>query len=692
MFDKTRPLLLSLCFTGFMTGCGDGKVGIDPSDTGLDTGSPTGTVTDTGPTGPVDQDGDGFLSDEDCDDSDATINPDASELDEGVNGTDDDCNGWLDDVDICDSVNGFSTIQGAIDGLDDGFMIRVCAGVWEENLNLNGRTLDILATDGRDVTTIDGSGTGAVVTVGGNASVGVEGFTITNGLGSAQGGGLDCVQSELTFIGNEVVANTGVSGAGLYARRCELDIQNNIFENNIASEMGGGLYAQNSSGDIIGNYLGQNTAMEGGGAALYESNMLFEDNRVYGNEAQTTDEELWGSGGGGGGLWIYGDPDLRSNIFTSNVSGYNGGGLYVLYSSPEISENKFEGNTSFEDGGGAYANVSQAWFHDNEFNGNEAYDDAGGLRVYVGTMVIEDNLFEQNVAGDDAGGMKLSHSRNTLERNTYIDNVAGDAGGGLELDNETSDVIGSEFYGNSASRGGGLHSWRNEGRNSIVDSIFDGNHASWCGGAIEMDNNPYVVSLKNLWIVDNTSSSDGAAICTEFWWVDDEQTFYETTLFTIVNSLIAGNDAADDGGGLYVKHGEFSILNTTFYGNEASDDGGGIALKAESEGQLVNVIISESGAEGIYIEESYTEDEIPSNGLVVSYSDVWGSDDEDYQGMTDPTGSMGNISANPMLVDPQSGDFDLQQNSPCIDSGSSSIQDLDGSRSDMGFTGGPGAQ
>jgi hypothetical protein len=336
--------------------------------------------------------------------------------------------------------------------------------------------------------------------------------------------------------------------------------------------------------------------------------------------------------------------------------------------------------------------VSQAWFHDNEFYGNEAYDDAGGLRVYVGRMVIEDNLFEMNVAADDAGGMKLSHSRNTLERNTYIDNVAGDAGGALELDNETSDVIDSEFFGNSAYRGGALHAWRNEGTNAIVTSVFEGNHAYWCGGAIEMDNNPYLLTLKNLWIADNTSNIDGAAICTELWYQDDEQTLYVPTLFRIENTVIANNEAGDDGGGLYVKHGRFSMVNSTLYGNEAGDDGGGLALKSESEGELINVIISESGAEGIYIEEDYSDDEIPSNGLEVIYSDVWGSDDEDYQGMDDPTGSMGNISANPMLANPERGDFDLRGNSPCIDSGAPSIQDTDGSHSDMGFTGGPGAQ
>lgn len=52
--------------------------------------------------------------------------------------------------------------------------------------------------------------------------------------------------------------------------------------------------------------------------------------------------------------------------------------------------------------------------------------------------------------------------------------------------------------------------------------------------------------------------------------------------------------------------------------------------------------------------------------------------------------TIGNIWAYPMFVNPDSGDYRLQAYSPLIDAGDPSILDVDGTRSDIGFFGGPG--
>ena len=79
----------------------------DPVESGqvVDTGSDTAA-------GPVDADGDGFSADEDCDDSDAAVNPDAEE---SCNGVDDDCDGAVDEA----GAPGESTWY--VDGDGDGF-------------------------------------------------------------------------------------------------------------------------------------------------------------------------------------------------------------------------------------------------------------------------------------------------------------------------------------------------------------------------------------------------------------------------------------------------------------------------------------------------------------------------------------------------------------------------------------------
>ena len=51
-------------------------------------------TVDTGTVEYIDADGDGYLSDEDCDDTNASVNPSASELCDGL---DNDCNGEVDD-------------------------------------------------------------------------------------------------------------------------------------------------------------------------------------------------------------------------------------------------------------------------------------------------------------------------------------------------------------------------------------------------------------------------------------------------------------------------------------------------------------------------------------------------------------------------------------------------------------------
>src|SRR5687768_15768526 len=62
-----------------------------------------------------------------------------------------------------------------------------------------------------------------------------------------------------------------------------------------------------------------------------------------------------------------------------------------------------------------------------------------------------------------------------------------------------------------------------------------------------------------------------------------------------------------------------------------------------------------------------------------------------FFGMSNPTGSNGNISRAPNFVNPAMGDFHLQSGSSCIDAAEPAMTDLDGTRADQGFYGGPGA-
>ena len=179
---------------------------------------------------------------------------------------------------------------------------------------------------------------------------------------------------------------------------------------------------------------------------------------------------------------------------------------------------------------------------------------------------------------------------------------------------------------------------------------------------------------------------DGAGICVDRIYRDPEDVggaegVFEDTILTIANTAIYDNTADDDGGAMYVRAGEVDVVNTVMDAN-AGPDGGGMSVKGSAV-TVVNTILSDNAGPAFWVED--TED--GPGSIDVSYSDIWGNDSVAV-GMDSPVGSAGNIDEDPDFA---SGGFTLQSGSPCIDAGDPDIRDRDGSGSDMGMYGGPGA-
>lgn len=685
---QTKFLLLSAVLAGCAPATLDTKdtLGDDtrdadtvPDDTG-DTDDSGDTDTDDTDTDPdQDNDGDGFLESEDCDDTDPETNPDAEEV---FDGEDNDCDGWIDEVDVCSDPG--ATIQQAIDDAPDGATILICAGTWPEALILDNRELMLVGIDGADVTIVTGSNERMPLWVDGRSEVTVMGLTFADGVGE-YGGAAQCRESDLHTIASVFRDSTAFQGGGIYGFRCDLTVEDTIVENNTASEQGGGILTNNCSGVLQDATIQNNSAVEGGGAFLFEGSISIDGSEFIANEATTTDEYLWGPGGGGGGLWSSSSGTVASARIADNHSNYNGGGAYFYRGNPTLEDSTIENNTCDEDGGGVYFNVSSAEVYGNTFTGNAAADDAGGLRFYYGNSVVEDNWFVGNSAGDDGGGAKFSHSEHIFRSNTLEDNSTGDAGGGLELDNDSTHVEDCTFRNNTAYRGAGLHNWRTETTFTIETSLFEGNTATDCGGGLAFDNSPYRITLSQLEITDN-NGVDGAGICVDRIYRDPEDVgglkdYFENTILRIENSAIYDNDADDDGGGMYVRAGVVDVVNAVFHDN-SGPDGAALAVKG-SPLTLSNSILSSNDGPALWVED--TED--GTGSIDVTWSNLW-DNDEAAEGMDDPVGSNGNIDDDPEYADDE---FNLESDSPCIDAGDPSIQDVDGTRSDMGMHGGPGA-
>jgi len=142
-------------------------------------------------------------------------------------------------------------------------------------------------------------------------------------------------------------------------------------------------------------------------------------------------------------------------------------------------------------------------------------------------------------------------------------------------------------------------------------------------------------SLNNLTVMNcSASSSGGGIIC-----------FYSNS--NLENVTIANNSAAD-GGGIYCGYSSPSLKNVTITGNSASSYGGGIYCSS-SDPTLVNCIIWNDSPQEIFVLSGTT---------TVTYSDIQG-------GWT----GIGNIDANPLFCNPNSGDFTLSEDSPCVGTG-----------------------
>ena len=190
--------------------------------------------------------------------------------------------------------------------------------------------------------------------------------------------------------------------------------------------------------------------------------------------------------------------------------------------------------------------------------------------------------------------------------------------------------------GNSSDEGGGI-SYRNGSSPFIEHNYIVGNH-SGCGGGIYASRSRSIVKC----------------------------------------NIIAENSATGGGGGITSRTDTSSIINNTLYNNSGADEAkaGGICCWSNAVPEIKqNIIVSSSFGYGIGCS--------PGSNPVISYNDVWDNYSGNFYGCPagvgdtswgetcyydTPCDSFYNIIQDP-LFDPDSTNYFLLCNSPCIDAG-----------------------
>ena len=306
-----------------------------------------------------------------------------------------------------------------------------------------------------------------------------------------------------------------------------------------------------------------------------------------------------------------------------------GGGVFCKKSSPTIRNNIIRNNDCTGGGGGiGCRRTGDPLIHGNLILYNESAGTGGGVFFSGGEM--KDNVISKNRSWSFGGGIfcdGVNPLHLMIKGNVITDNI-GESGGGVSVIRHSDRVISENFIaGNCAVVGGGIYLYSNASP-TITNNIVRENESLRGGGiACEYDCSP-----------------------------------------CLSNNIIDHN-LADYGGGIYsTGNPDFEVLHCTLTNNSAQITGGGLCFMQGCTGAVVNSILwGDSGTSG---PEIYLGNANHPSTLTLRYSDIAGG----QSGIAvDPGSSFdwgpGMIDADPLFLDPSSGDFHIPFDSPCRSAG-----------------------
>lgn len=243
----------------------------------------------------------------------------------------------------------------------------------------------------------------------------------------------------------------------------------------------------------------------------------------------------------------------------------------------------------------------------------------GGLSIFQMACNLNDCIFRNNGTGVSIQTNAFVNINNCAFNNNTGPGIS--TGSNPGINNCT-------FTGNS-----NCGIYLTSGSPTITNCTFTGNSSGPFDGGGGIRNGSGTSRITNCAFINNNGSGNGGGI-------------YNTFNNAIVtNCLFIGNS----GGAIVNSGANPTITNCTFSGNSGAPSGTGGIFNFSSSPILTNCILWGNSGWDIFNQGGAT---------TVTYSDIQSG-----------FGGTGNIAADPLFVNPGGGNYRLQANSPCIDSG-----------------------
>ncbi len=292
----------------------------------------------------------------------------------------------------------------------------------------------------------------------------LDGFTVTGGRTTSDGGGVNITVAGGTVQNCSIVSNRAGGGGGLQ------------------------LYGGGGKASVINCLIGYNNAGTGGGIRIRGSNCFIIGSTVLANNAS----------GGIGGIWDVGGVMVSNTYIVSNYSSSYAGGIYGgrIYDSwiiGNVADSSYaggaapgnmercvvSGNVARTTGGGLYLSGTHPVFNC-DISDNTA-SDGGGVYFSYGGAVYDSTL--RNNTATNRGGAAFCIVGGRLQNCLIAGNVATNNGGGFYLDrngnNYTGAVESCTLAGNAANTGGGIFIG---GTNVWVTNTIVYGNTAWSSG------------------------------------------------------------------------------------------------------------------------------------------------------------------------------------------------------------------